>query len=218
MLCVVSISWSHAPAASARQFVEFLVPTCFGVVAVLCFPLIAPGRRAIWWCGAAALTGIVIAADIKFGLVLREVTGGRVQAYSYNRGIVLLCVLLWPLLALAIAEGRRSLIICIVPIVAAVAMGESATAWLALIVGCLVFPVALLLPRLGRWIGLALVLLLLAISPFAGTIASRTMGVAVDAAMPSAHAGDRIAIWQSFEAAAQQRIWFGNGFGSSLNL
>jgi O-antigen ligase len=100
----------------------------------------------------------------------------------------------------------------------AVAVGDSATAQLGALVACLTFPAAFAAPRIVRLLGLATVLLTLAIAPVMGTLASRTLGQAVDQAMPGAHAGDRIAIWRSFEVAALKRPWFGNGFGSSLNM
>jgi O-antigen ligase len=217
-LMAASILWAHDPGSSAQQFLQFAVTVLSALALCALFPPVADRRRLIWWLLAAALTAAVVILDIKTGLNLRKITGGRETDYSYNRAIVTLVVLLWPLLALVAAERRRLLALPLVIVPAAVYIGESQTAVLGLLIGVAVFPIAWLMPRLTRWIGLATVLFVLAISPFAGTVAKSVLGEKFHRAFEASHSGDRVDIWLSFEATARKRLIAGNGFGSSLNL
>jgi exopolysaccharide production protein ExoQ len=217
-LMAISVSWAHNPAASAQQFAQFAVTALGALVLCAAFPLVADRRRLVCWLLAAALTAAIVIIDLKTGLNLRKITGGRETDYSYNRAIVTLVVLLWPLLALAAAERRLLFALPLVVIPAAVYVGESQTAVLGMLIGVAVFPIAWLMPRLTRWLGLATVLVVLAISPFAGTVAKSVLGEKFHKAFEASHSGDRVDIWLSFEAAARQRPVLGSGFGSSLNL
>jgi exopolysaccharide production protein ExoQ len=88
----------------------------------------------------------------------------------------------------------------------------------ALAVGIAVFPIAALLPRLTRWLGLAATLAAMAAQPWFGSLANAALGGAFHERFKGAHSSDRVDIWLSFEAAAQAKWLFGNGFGASLNL
>jgi exopolysaccharide production protein ExoQ len=218
ILMAISVSWGHNPAASARQLMQFALTSLCALALCAVFPLVADRRRLAWWVLAAALTAAVVIVDIKSGLNLRKITGGRETDYSYNRAIVTVVVLLWPLLALIAAERRLLFALPLVVIPAAVYVGESQTAVLGLLIGLAVFPIAWLMPRLTRWLGLATVLAVLAISPFVGTVAKNMLGEKFHKTFEASHSGDRVDIWLSFEAAARKRPFLGNGFGSSLNL
>ncbi len=218
VLMAVSILWAHDPAASANQFLQFILPVLAGVLLALAFPVIAVRERMAWWIAGAAIAAAIMLIDIKTGLTLRKLTGGRATDYSYNRGLVTLVVLIWPLLALLAARGRIWWAIALVPIPLAVLVGESQTAVLGLLAGLLVLPIAWLLPKLTRLAGLSAMLLILATAPFIGTIASKALGAGFHKTFEAGHSDDRVKIWLSFEAAAQRHWISGNGFGSTLNM
>ena len=217
-LMAVSILWAHDRVSSANQFVRFILPVMFAVVLALAFPVIADRRRTAWWLAGAAIAALIMAIDIRTGLTLRKLTGGRATDYSYNRGLVTLVVLAWPLLALAVTRGRAWWAVALLPIPLAVFIGESQTAVLGVLAGFAVFPVAWFLPKLTRLAGLAAMLVLLATAPFIGTIASKTLGGGFHRTFEAGHSDDRVKIWLSFEAATHQHWISGNGFGSTLNM
>jgi exopolysaccharide production protein ExoQ len=214
----VSVFWAHNPASSGNQFIQFLIPLLSGLVLAVFFPAIAGRNRALPWVCAVMLAAVVMTVDIRTGLNLRELTGGRVTDYSYNRAIVTLCVVIWPLLALLVVRKQLHLSILLLPLPLAIWTGASGAAGLALLIGILVFPIARYLPTLSRNVGLSVMLVVLAISPFLGTLAKNALGTAFHKALENAHSSDRVDIWLSFEAAVQKKWLFGNGFGSSLNL
>jgi O-antigen ligase len=218
-LMAATIPLAHDPAASLHQFVQLLAVAVAGFALSLCFPDIAPRRRAVLFAAGIVLTAAIIFADLVSGLWLRGVTGGRETAYTYNRGAVTLTLLIWPAFALALSARKMWLalpILAVLPL--AVFRGESGTAVLALLAGLAVFPIAFFLPRLTRWLGLAATLALLAVQPWFGSIMQVILGKSFHQRFESAHSSDRVDIWLSFEAAARAKWLFGNGFGSSLNL
>jgi exopolysaccharide production protein ExoQ len=217
-IMLISCLWAHDRAVSLKQFVQFIIPVLCGVILALAFPGVAHKKRALWWCIAAGLASVIVITDLKTGFQLRQLTGGRATDYSYNRSIVTLTLLVWPLLALVAVRRQWRLLALLVPIPLAVYTGESQTAVLGLLVGVIVFPVARFLPRLTNWLGLVTVLTVLAVSPFFGTLAKQALGASFHKAMEAGHSDDRVQIWLSFEAAAQKKWLLGNGFGSSLNL
>jgi O-antigen ligase len=161
---------------------------------------------------------LIIAIDITTGLTLRRLTGGRATDYSYNRGLVTLVVLTWPLLALLVARGRAWWGLGLLTVPLAVFVGESQTALLGMLVGIAVLPIAWLLPKFTRLAGLFAVLVVLATAPFIGTIASKALGGDFHKTFAAGHSDDRVKIWLSFEAATHQHWISGNGFGSTLNM
>jgi O-antigen ligase len=150
---------------------------------------------------------------------LREAVGAQAVTYRYNRGLVTLTVLVWPLMALIVASGRLWLAVppaALLPL--AVWSGDSGAAVLALAAGAALFPIAALLPRLAWTVGLAGTLALLAAQPWIGTLSHALFGQAFHQRFESMHSDDRVNIWLSFEAAARAAWPFGTGFGSSLDL
>jgi O-antigen ligase len=218
-IAAIGIPTAHAPRSSIAQFAQFGVVIAMGGVLALTLPAVAPRRRAIIFGLGIAAAAAIILADLSSGLWLRAVTGGRETTYTYNRGLVTLTVLLWPVLALILASRKLWLMLPIAVLLPlAIQAGESGAAVVALVAGLAVFPIAALLPRFTRWIGLAMTLMLLGIQPWIGTIMQRLVSQSLHQRFESAHTGDRVDIWLSFEAAARAKWLFGNGFGSSLNL
>jgi O-antigen ligase len=218
-LMAASIPFAHAPSASASQFGQFALVIAIGAVLAVTFPEIAPRRRAILFATGACLTAALIIIDLKTGLWFRTLTGGRVQTYAYNRGLVTLAVLLWPVLALIVASRKLWLILPLaltVPL--AIITGDSGAGVVALAAGLVVFPLAALLPRLSWGLGFFLLLVLLAIQPWIGSIMQRLLSQGFHQRFAGAHSSDRVDIWLSFEAAARAKWLTGSGFGSSLNL
>jgi exopolysaccharide production protein ExoQ len=218
VLMFTSCLWAHDRGAALNQFVQFIIPLFCGFILVLAFPGVAHRGRALWWCLAAGLAGLIIIIDLRTGYLLRQFTGGRAENYSYNRSIVTLTLLIWPFLALVMVRRQWLLLSLLLPVPFAVYSGESQTAVLGLLVGVLVLPVAWFWPRLTNWLGLAAVLVVLAVSPFFGTLARQVLGATFHKTFEAAHSDDRVNIWLSFEAAARKKWLLGNGFGSSLNL
>ncbi len=217
-LMAVSILWAHDRAASFQMFLGLLAPLAAGAILLLAFPAAADRRRVLWWPLAAALTAGLVIGDLWSELAFREFLGVRAVAYAYNRTLVTLVVLLPPLLCLLWLRGRLWHGLLLLPLPVAVARGESGAAVLGLLVLVAVLPIAWLMPRWTRWLGLALTLLVVAASPFIGTAARQALGAGFHEKLASAHSDDRVAIWQSFEAAAQRRPLLGSGFGSSLDM
>jgi O-antigen ligase len=218
-MVALGVPFAHAPRMSALLLAQFATVAVSGYALALAFPLAAPRRRALIFGLGAAAAAAIIYADLVAGLWLRTVTGGRATTYTYNRGLVTLTVLLWPVLALILASRKLWLMLPIAALLPlAVFAGESQTAVVALIAGVAVFPIAALTPRFTRLAGLAMTLALLAAQPWIGTIMKSLVSPSMNQRFESAHMGDRIGIWLSFEAAAQARWLFGNGFGSSLNM
>lgn len=218
-LMVAGIPFAHAPATSAEQFAQFAAVIGIGAVLALLFPEIAPRRRAILFTAGALLSAALIYVDLKTGLWLRTITGGRVQTYSYNRGLVTLVVLVWPLLALILASRKLWLIpplAVLVPL--AVLTGDSGAAVVALAAGIVVLPIAALLPRLSWSLGLGGLLIVLAAQPWIGSLMRRMLGQGFHERFAEAHSDDRVNIWLSFEAAARAKWLTGSGFGASLNM
>ncbi len=214
-----SISWAHAPNGSLAQFAQFGGVVLCAVALALCLPAAAPRRRAALMALGLAGAAALMAADLKTGLWLRSLTGGRETTYTYNRGLVTLALLLWPTLALVFAARKPWLalpLLALAPL--AVFSGESAAAIVALLVGVLVFPVAALIPQTTRWLGLAATLAGLAVQPWFGTLMRNLLTGGFHETFKGAHSSDRVDIWLSFEAAARAKWLFGNGFGSSVNL
>jgi exopolysaccharide production protein ExoQ len=218
VLMLISCLWAHDRGAAFNQFAQFIIPLICGFILLLAFPGVASKGRPLWWCLAAGLAGLIVIIDLRTGFLLRQFTGGRAQNYSYNRSIVTLTLLVWPLLALVVVRKQWLLLALLLPIPLAVYTGESQTAVLGLLVGVIVLPVAWFLPRLTNWLGLATVLVVLAASPLFGTLARQVLGASFHKTMAAAHSDDRVQIWLSFEAVAQKKWLLGNGFGSSLNL
>jgi exopolysaccharide production protein ExoQ len=165
------------------------------------------------------LTASVIYADLSAGMVLRRVTGGRDLIFAYNRGLVTLTLLIWPVFALALAARKLWLVppmLLVLPL--AVFNGESGTAVLALLAGLGIFPVAFFLPRFTRWLGMTGMLAILAVQPWFGSLMQMVLSKGFHERFKSAHSGDRVDIWLSFESAARAKWLFGNGFGASQNL
>jgi len=217
-LMAVSILWAHTPSSSLDQFMQFFVPLLSGIVLFLFFPPVAPRNRAFLWAFTLFITALVVTIDIRTGLNLRKMTGGRATDYSYNRTIVTLMLLVWPLLALIVTRREWMLLVLPLPLALAVWTGESGAAVLALLIGIVIFPIAWFMPVLAKRLGLVLVLLTLALSPFIGSLSNRVLSDRFHETLTNAHSNDRVNIWLSFEAAAQKRWLLGNGFGSSLNL
>lgn len=217
-LMAASVFWAHNSFASLNQFVQFLIPLLCGLILALLFPRIAPRNRTPYWAAALFLTALIIAGDILAGLPLRKLTGGRATDYSYNRAIVTMMLLLWPVLALIIARRQWGLLILLAPLALAIGVGESGAAVLALFIGMLILPIAWFFPVLTRKMGVILVLLMLAVSPFIGTLSSQLLGQGFHKVLEGAHSDDRVNIWLSFEAVAQKRWLLGNGFGSSFEM
>jgi exopolysaccharide production protein ExoQ len=214
-----SIPFAHAPGASAGQYLQFTVVIAAGAVLGIAFPAVAPRRRAFLFALGANLTAVLIYADLKTGLWLRTMTGGRVQTFTYNRGLVTLTVLIWPLLALIVASRKLWLIPPLaIALPLAVSTGDSGTAVVALAAGIAVFPVAALLPRLTLITGLGGALLLLAVQPWIGSLMKLLLGQSFHQRFSGAHSGERVDIWLSFEAAVKAKWLFGSGFASSLNM
>lgn len=215
----VSVMFAHAPRASAQQFGQFAAVVLAGLVLSLALPHVAPRRRALLFAGGVIVAAALMLADLKGGLWLRELTGGRVTTYTYNRGLVTLAVLVWPVLALVVAARKLWLILPLAVLLPlAVRAGDSATAAVALLAGIAVFPIAVLVPRFARRAGLALTIIVLAVQPWIGTIMRNALPAAVHQRMEDAHSDDRVRIWLSFEEAARANWITGNGFGSSLNM
>jgi exopolysaccharide production protein ExoQ len=214
----LSIAWAHDPKGSLSQFWQFVVPLSFGVVLAITFPRIAPRYRGPLWAGAIFLASTLIALDILTGLHLRKILSTRVVDYQYNRSLVVLIILVWPTLALLLIRGPRLYALAVVPVFIAIFLGASGSAILASLVGIAVFPLAWYFPRVTRQIVLIALFLLIASGPMIGTVSKRTLDQRAHEILAESHSAERQSLWLGYEAAAQEKLGKGYGFGASKGL
>jgi exopolysaccharide production protein ExoQ len=218
----VSCLWAHPAAAAFTQYAMFA-----GMVALACVSVVASGETAprgwaLFGLAALTITAIIMYVDMNTGLWLRRGLSNDAMFYRYNRGFVTLIVLFWPIAALALLEkakvGQMLGIIAGFIIGLSVFSSQSETAKIAVLAGFLVFIAASFIPHVIRMLGLAVMLAILALSPVFGRMMKASIGALPENFVKEAHAGDRIDILMSFEAAVSHAWVFGHGFGSSQNM
>ena len=107
-LSLISWGWSVDRTESWRTLEEGVVPLLAGA-ALLCFlPRVAPR-----WTGLAVALGVIVAAlisigELRSGMPIRKALHLRAIAFEYNRPVLTLLALFWPLCALAASTRTAS--------------------------------------------------------------------------------------------------------------
>ncbi len=219
VLAALSIAWSGHRGTSLFMLGEALVP--LGATLILAM---AMGRTAPLWAVnllavSFALAGLLMLVELWSGLGLRIALGRRAGEHIFNRPLIMLLLLYGPLLALLARVGRGFVASALgILLVVAMARAESGAAVLGLGVFVIVLALARLAPRATHGLVLAGLLIGIAIAPFQGDVASKTLSEPALDALQSAHARDRIAIWRSFGEVVKARPVLGTGFGTSARL
>lgn len=220
LLMLASIPFAHRPASSLHQALQMLAPlVSIGVLAVA-QPILALPPRTVFLILAVGVGvgAALIVFDILAGLPLRALFGGRETVYAYNRTIVTLCLLAWPMLAWFWLHGPRFGALIAALVLLPVLMGDSGAAIVGIVLSILVFAVASFVPATMRRAGLGLSLVGLAIAPFAASLLSRVMTPEVHQRLKGAHTEHRMEILTAYEAVIQKSRLFGHGFGSSMDI
>ncbi|MBV9432315.1 MAG: O-antigen ligase family protein [Hyphomicrobiales bacterium] len=240
-LSILSSAWSADHAASWRTIEEGAVPLLAGAVLLCLLPRVAPH-----WTGLAVALGVIVAGlisigELRSGMPIRKALHLRAIAFEYNRPVLTMLALFWPLCALAFrarsprAFESRDEGLAALPKFGATAM--SLAFWLALAVTTIAIwasqsgtarfaqvssiIAALFASRFPRAVLIALgigVSVVFATVFAFGDFAWHLLPNSTYELLAWAHAADRVEIWRSFGAAALFHPFFGTGIGTSVTL
>lgn len=216
----VSMTRSIRPGASLFSYGEVLLPAVAATVATSVLPFRVP--RAVLTLAAVAMVAacLVVTGDLASELALRRALGLRATGgFVFNRSILTVLMLAWPLCLLWWTAGRRPLVGAAVAfLLLVIAVGESGAATMGILCGAAAFAIALLDRRLALALVTAGLLACLAVGPFKGSLTMRLPDALIEAVQKRGHAIERIALWRSFEEVVWRRPFLGTGFGSSPGL
>lgn len=156
-------------------------------------------------------------------LAIRRTLGLRPNSFVYNRPVIVLTILFWPLTGLLVAQHGR------IGAIVAVALGfligwtvwrsDSGAATLAIGVAVLAYAAAWIAPRLSVRIAMAALVAAFAIAPVLGDIVARIVPPRVHEQLAEVNTQSRTEIWQSFGALTRSDgisgFVFGQGFGTA---
>jgi O-antigen ligase len=202
-----------------RELSEAAVPLLAGTVLLLLLPRLAPS-----WTVTAIALGIIVAGaicilELGLDMPIRNALHLRAKAFEYNRPVLTLLVLFWPLFTVAVTSRRAALCWLAVGVAtAAIWSSHSGTAMLAQIASAIAILLAWRWPRPALILaGLAVAATFAIIFAF-GDLAWRVLPDSAYQALAWTHAQDRVDIWRSFGAAMLTHPWLGTGFGTSVTL
>lgn len=221
-LSLTSIFWSEVPATSLHAFGEFAL----SLAAALAVGVLVPRPWPAWaFRGLAlcfALACALILIELATGLMVRRELGMRWNSFIFNRSTLTLLVLA-PAIFWILWRERR-------PLPRAVGIGLGLVfAWVLLSSesGAAVFgaaaalaaaAIALLPRRLAIGLAGAGIVSSLLLAPAQGDLAAYVLPSRTHETLASSNSQSRVAIWQSFGAAARSTPWLGSGFGTSARL
>lgn len=204
----------------------FLEALGSALVAAVLFRLL-PRQLPRWF---APLLALVIATccllllyEFANTLAIRRALGLRPNSFVYNRPVIVLAVLFFPLAGLLAAQYARRGAIAAAALGALVAWtvwrSDSGAATLAIGVSALAFGFARLAPRLAIRVAMAAIVVAFAIAPVMGDIVARFVPPGAHERLAEANTQSRTQIWQSFGALTRHDgvtgFLFGQGFGKA---
>lgn len=222
---LVSILWSHRPAASLAMWGELAVPLASGLV------IAASGwfRPRPAWLRALALAIILacllVIVELASGLSQRAALGiGKLMTFVFNRPAITALALavptihgLWSLPA-ARRSDRILAVILALAVAACALRSESASARLGVAVCALCWLLAAYWPRLTlAAVGCGFVLTF-AMAPVLGVAAQNWLPSAILNRFAVTTGQARIDIWRSFGEVVRLRPVAGAGFGASATM
>jgi O-antigen ligase len=215
-LCALGLSGSVAPAVTATKLLQL------GLILLGCLLLLTqppPQRLARlfqWLLMASALGVLLLCADTVMGYPLQRWLshGAANAATKYNRGVIALVLLAWPLLAYFMVAGKRRHALLLAALaVLAVTVGLSSTGVAALVAGAVIWVLALIAPRAtAALLGGGMAILALAL-PFALS-ALQTWRERLAPILKSSGL-HRLEIWDYMSLRIQERPWTGWGLGAA---
>lgn len=215
----ISLTWSHAPGTSLFVMAEAGAPFLGGVLLLHALP-----RRLPRWCVRAAALSfaaacLIIIVELALGLASREALGLRAQTFIFNRPVMMMLMLFFPLAVHMDRLGwRRWALLLAALLILTVEQATSGAAMLGLLLALPAFLVTLANRRLGIALASAMLAGSLLLAPVKGDILEALMPPWLIERLESVHAADRIEIWQDFAAAMHQRPVTGAGFGTSARM
>jgi O-antigen ligase len=219
-LSLVSILWSVDRTQTLRTFGEAVIPLFGGGLLLLFLPQVAPR-----WTGRAMAVGVILAGAICIGdmaldMPIRSALHLRAKQFEYNRPVLTLLVLFWPMCALAMSRHGASALYWIAILTATIAIwaSYSGTAMFAQLVSAIAAFFSWRHPRTSLS-ATAVVFGMTFLSVFAfGDVARHVLPEGLVSALAWTHAVDRLEIWQSYGAAMLLHPVLGTGFGTSVTL
>jgi O-antigen ligase len=219
---LVSILWSHQPAASLRVWGELVLPIACALT------IAASGRfepRPAWLRALAVaivLACLLAMVELASGLSQRAALGiGKLMSFVFNRPAITAFVLAVPVIhgLWGLRRSDRILAVVLTLVVVTFALrSESASARLGVAVSALCWGLALLRPRLTLAAAAAAFVLAMALAPVLGIAARAAMPALILDRFAEMTGQARIDIWLSFGEAARARPMIGSGFGTSAAL
>jgi len=168
---------------------------------------------------AMVIAAGLITAELLLDFPLQHVFRDRVGTFIHNRPVVTLFLLLGPVIALVGFRRRRALCsMLLLATVGTIAISDSEAAKLGLLAaaGTLALSYAPFV-----WVRRLLAILLLGLiwmQPFFGSIVARSVPDTVIEATKGGHSRERIELWQAFSDVARHYPIFGTGFASSPHM
>lgn len=215
----LSLTWSHAPATSLFVAAEAGLPFLGGALLLTGLPRVLPPAFVRWVAIAFASACALIVAELATGLGARDALGMRAQSFIFNRPVMTLLILFWPLAVQMRRLGWERWAWGLgVLLVVTIERATSGAAMLGLLLALPAFLAALWSRRAGLLIAGAMLAGCLAIAPFKGALLDGLMPPRLVERLESVHAADRIEIWQDFAAILHQRPLTGAGFGVSARM
>lgn len=196
------------------------------LVAWVLFRLL-PRELPRWFVPALALVVALCCALLLYEfantLAIRRALGLRPNSFVYNRPVIVLAVLFWPLAGLMAAQYGRGGAAAAGMLGSLVAFtvwrSDSGAALLGLGVAALAYLAAWAAPRLAVRLAMAAIVVAFAVAPVAGDIVARFVPPAAHERLAEANTESRTAIWQSFGALTRadgvSGFLFGQGFGTA---
>lgn len=213
---LVSIAWSHHLKVSFSAYGEVLL----AAAAALALHAALPSRIPPWVPKAAgiaiAIGCLTMISELATYMSFRASLGVRNYAFIFKRSVTAILIVGWPIAALLWLSGKRSIVIALALLFGiAVREAHSSATVLGLAAGIGLGALAAFSPRIGAWTLAAALAVAMLAAPIMGDAADRLLPPSLVERLESAHARDRINIWQSFGEVVKRRPVGGAGFGTS---
>lgn len=224
-LIAVSAALLAWPRAVPFAYGEALVCIAIGTGAALLVPPAVPRQALPVLAIGTAVACLAALADLESGQRLRIALGVRPESYIFNRPLVLISLLAWPIVHGLLRRANKTGVTAIAAAGALPALviltalrSDSGAAVFGIAAGIGAAALTLALPRIGHWLMLAGFLGGVALAPVMGDMAYRAIPERMHNAMASSHTRDRVIIWQDFGAVVRLAPLIGQGLGTSARM
>ena len=219
-LAVVSLAWSAHTRVTLFALGEALVSALAGFALLVALTRVEPPRWFLLVAAAAfAAAAVIVVAELSTEMALRRSLGTQAPAHVFNRTVITLLILYWPLVIMFVRRGLKPVAFILgIFLLIAVVRAHSGAAMLGLAVAVAVYGLTRLSRRAALGVVAAVLGLAFLVAPVKGELADRMLPTRFVDILAPAHARDRIEIWQSFGDAIRLRPLLGTGFGTSPAL